>query len=156
MTGSSRIRRTGAGGKGTVFVGTFEHSLDGKGRVVLPVAFRHQLAERGIVSQYQGCLGLWTEDGFADVAARLTEKVRAGLAPQNAVRAFAADATEARPDAQGRIFLPQRLREYAGLDKDLVIIGAVDRAEIWDADRWRNLRNDADESFLAAVNELGI
>lgn len=145
-----------AAGRAVVFVGTFEHALDGKGRVVLPVAFRHQLAERGIVSQYQGCLGLWTEDGFADVAARLTEKVRAGLAPQDAVRAFAADATEARPDAQGRIFLPQRLRDYAGLERDLVIIGAIDRAEIWDAGRWHDLRSAADESFAAAVNELGI
>lgn len=144
------------GGKGNVFVGTFEHSLDGKGRVVLPVAFRHQLAERGIVSQYQGCLGLWTEEGFADVAARLTEKVRAGLAPQNAVRAFAADATEARPDTQGRVFLPQRLRDYAGLERDVVIIGAMDRAEIWNADRWHALRSEADESFRTAVDELGI
>jgi len=143
-------------GRAAVFVGTFEHALDGKGRVVLPVAFRHQLAERGIVSQYQGCLGLWTEDGFADVAARLTEKVRAGLAPQNAVRALAADAAEVRPDTQGRVFLPQRLRDYAGLERDVVIIGAVDRAEIWNADRWRDLRHDADESLLAAVNDLGI
>lgn len=139
-----------------MFVGTFEHSLDGKGRVVLPVAFRHQLADRGFVSQYQGCLGLWTEEGFNDVAARLTAKVREGLAPQDAVRAFAADATEVRPDAQGRIFLPQRLRDYAGLARDVVIIGAVDRVEIWEAERWARLRSDADESFLSAVNELGI
>jgi MraZ protein len=72
------------------------------------------------------------------------------------VRAFAAAATEAKPDAQGRIFLPQRLREFAGLTKDLVINGAVDRAEIWDASRWHDLRAGADESFLSAVNELGI
>lgn len=139
-----------------MFVGTFEHSLDGKGRVVLPVAFRHQLADRGFVSQYQSCLGLWTEEGFADVARRLTDKVREGLAPQNAVRAFSADAAEVRPDSQGRVFLPQRLRDYAGLNRDVVIIGAVDRAEIWDASRWQELRNDADESFLNAVNNLGI
>lgn len=139
-----------------MFVGTFEHSLDGKGRVVLPAAFRNQLAERGFVSQFQRCLGVWTEQGFEDMAHRLTEKVREGLAPHDAVRAFAADATEVAPDAQGRIFLPQRLREYATLDHDVVIIGALDRIEIWDTDRWRSLRRDADESFQTAVTELGI
>lgn len=139
-----------------MFVGTFEHSLDEKGRVVLPATFRHQLAERGFVSQYQGCLGLWTEEGFRDVAERLMEKVREGAAPQHAVRAFAADATEVRPDAQGRILLPQRLREYARLDRDVVVIGALNRIEIWDAAAWRDERGEADDSFLAAVTDLGI
>lgn len=139
-----------------MFVGTFEHSLDEKGRVVLPATFRNQLAQRGFVSQYQGCLGLWTEEGFRDVADRLMEKVREGAAPQSAVRAFAADATEVRPDSQGRILLPQRLRDHAHLDREVVVIGAIDRIEIWDADTWRSERSQADDSFIAAVNDLGI
>jgi MraZ protein len=154
--GGIRSARWPAGRKGNVFVGTFEHALDGKGRVVLPVAFRHQLADRGYVSQYQGCLGLWTEEGFKAMANRLMEKVREGKAPQNVVRAFAADAAEVRPDSQGRIFLPQRLREFAGLEREVVIVGAVERIEIWEAGRWRDLRNEADANFLDAVNELGI
>jgi MraZ protein len=139
-----------------VFVGTFEHTLDEKGRVVLPASFRSQLAERGYVSQYQGCLGLWTAEGFDDVAQRLMAKVREGAAPQNAVRAFAADATEVRPDSQGRILLPQRLRDHARLGSDVVIIGALSRIEIWDAQAWRAERGTADNSFLTAVTELGI
>jgi len=139
-----------------VFVGTFEHSLDDKGRVVLPVAFRNQLADRGYVSQYQGCLGVWTEAGFDEMAKRLMEKVREGAAPQNAVRAFASDATQVKPDSQGRIHLPQRLRELVGLDREVVVIGAIDKIEIWDAETWRTLRASADDSFLAAVNDLHI
>lgn len=139
-----------------MFVGTFEHTLDEKGRVVLPASFRSQLAERGYVSQYQGCLGLWTAEGFDDVAQRLMAKVREGAAPQNAVRAFAADATEVRPDSQGRILLPQRLRDHARLGSDVVIIGALSRIEIWDAQAWRAERGTADNSFLTAVTELGI
>ncbi|MCC5953583.1 MAG: division/cell wall cluster transcriptional repressor MraZ [Acidimicrobiia bacterium] len=139
-----------------MFVGTFEHTLDEKGRVVLPAAFRHHLASHGFVSQYQRCLGLWTEEGFRSVADRLMQKVREGLASQHALRAFSADATEVRPDSQGRILLPQRLREHAGLDRDVVLIGALDRVEIWDADSWRSVRNEADDQFLAAVDELGI
>lgn len=139
-----------------MFVGTYEHSVDGKGRVVLPSTFRAQLADRGYVSQYQGCLGLWTEQGFADVADRLMEKVREGLAQQDAVRAFAADATEVRPDSQGRILLPQRLREYAGIDRDVAVVGAINRVELWDAGSWHALRRRADDSLEAAVGDLGI
>jgi len=65
-----------------VFVGTFEHSLDEKGRLVLPSVFRHHLAERGFLSQWDECLGLWTPEGFAAVAERLTARVRAGEASQ--------------------------------------------------------------------------
>ena len=83
-----------------MFVGTFEHSLDDKGRVVLPSTFRSHLAERGFVSQFDNCLGVWTEEGFADVAKRLTEKIREGLAPQDAMRAFSANAAEVKPDSQ--------------------------------------------------------
>ncbi len=139
-----------------MFVGTFEHSLDDKGRLVLPSVFRSHLADRGYISQYESCLGLWTEEGFTDVARRLQGKVREGRASQNAVRAFAANATEVRPDSQGRITIPPRLREYAGLDRDVVVIGALDRIEIWDAARWRDITSAADDSLTSAVTELGI
>jgi MraZ protein len=139
-----------------VFVGTFEHSLDGKGRVVLPSQFRNELAGRGFIAQYQQCLGLWTQDGFTEVANRLRDKVREGLAPQNAVRALAANAVQVEPDAQGRILIPQRLRDYAGLSRDCAVIGALDRIEIWDAARWHEISGQADESLLAAVTDLGI
>jgi MraZ protein len=139
-----------------VFVGTFEHSLDGKGRVVLPSQFRNELAGRGFIAQYQQCLGLWTQEGFSEVANRLQDKVRQGLAPQNAVRALAANAVQVEPDAQGRILIPQRLRDYAGLDREVAIIGALDRIEIWHAPRWTEISSEADESLLAAVTDLGI
>ncbi len=139
-----------------MFVGTFEHSLDEKGRVVLPSAFRAQLAERGYLSQLDTCLGLWTEEGFADVTERLTGKIREGLAPQGALRSFAANAHEVRPDSQGRITIPQRLRTFAGLDRDAILIGNVGRAEIWDASRWAALSAEADESLSQAVTALGL
>ena len=139
-----------------MFVGTFEHSLDDKGRVVLPSTFRAQLVEKGFLSQWDRCLGLWTEDGFADVARRLTEKIRDGLAPQEAMRSFAANAHEVRPDSQGRITIPQRLREFAHLERDAVVIGAIDRIEIWDAARWTDQAGVADDSLIQAVTALGL
>lgn len=139
-----------------MFVGTFEHALDDKGRVVLPSAFRAHLAEKGFLSQFDACLGLWTEEGFADVAQRLTDKIRAGDAPQEAMRAFAANAHEVRPDSQGRITIPQRLRDFAALERDVVVIGAIDRIEIWNAGRWQQRSTQADESLTQVVSELGL
>ena len=103
-------REAESDGTRQVFVGTFEHSLDDKGRVVLPSTFRSHLADKGFISQLDDCLGLWTEDGFTEVATRLTQKVRDGLAPQDAMRAFSSAAAEVRPDRQGRVTIPQRLR----------------------------------------------
>jgi MraZ protein len=140
-----------------VFVGTFEHALDDKGRLVLPKSFRDPLTgTKGYLSQFDRCLGLWTEEGFADVARRLTDKVREGLAPQTALRSFSANASEVRPDSQGRITIPQRLREFASLEGETVLIGAIDRIEIWNAERWNDLSADADDSLIQAVTVLGI
>ena len=139
-----------------MFVGTFEHSLDDKGRVVLPSTFRAQMNDKGYLSQWDKCLGLWTEADFADVARRLTEKVRSGEAPQEAIRAFSANAHEVRPDSQGRITIPQRLREFAHLERDAVVIGAIDRIELWDASRWSDQSGIADDSLIQAVTALGL
>jgi len=139
-----------------MFVGTFEHSLDDKGRIVLPSVFRQHLRERGYLSQWDQCLGLWTPEGFEDVANRLTERVRAGEASQLALRAFAANAHEVKPDTQGRVGIPERLREFAHLDREVVVIGALDRIELWDAERWRSLGAASDQSLTEAVTRYGI
>jgi MraZ protein len=140
-----------------MFVGTFEHSLDDKGRVVLPVTFRSQLtASKGFLSQLDRCLGLWTEEGFADVARRLTDNIRDGKASQDAMRAFSANACEVSPDSQGRITIPQRLRDFAGLEGDAVLIGAINRIELWNASRWNDQTTSADDSLVKAVTALGL
>ncbi|MSW44703.1 MAG: cell division/cell wall cluster transcriptional repressor MraZ [Actinobacteria bacterium] len=139
-----------------MFVGTFEHSLDDKGRVVLPSTFRAQLADRGFLAQWDRCLGLWTEEGFSDAAERLTQRIRNGEVPQGALRAFAANAHEVRPDSQGRITIPQRLRDFAGLGRDAVVIGAIDRIEIWQTGRWTDQTELADDSLIQAVTALGL
>jgi len=124
--------------------------------VVLPSTFRAQLVDKGFLSQWDRCLGLWTEDDFRDVANRLTEKIREGLAPQEAMRAFASNAHEVRPDSQGRITIPQRLRDFAQLDRDAVVVGNIDRIEIWDAGRWNGQSGIADDALSQAVTALGL
>jgi MraZ protein len=121
------------------FVGTYEHGLDEKGRMVLPAKIRALLGETGMVGMADGCLGLWTIDGFDDIADRLAEKVQAGEASPTVLRKFMAFAAEVTPDQQGRVVIPQVLRDFAGLGSEVVVNGRRDRAEIWAKDRWTAL-----------------
>jgi MraZ protein len=140
-----------------VFVGTFEHSLDDKGRVVLPRSFRDSFTgTKGVLSKFDRCLGLWTEEGFDEMAQRLIQKVRDRETTQDALRAFAANAEKVQPDGQGRITIPTRLREFADLQGETVLIGTIDRIEIWNAARWQDQTTTADESYVKAVTALGL
>ena len=142
-----------------MFVGTFEHSLDEKGRVVLPAVFRGRLAEGGVVTKLDTCLAVWTAEGFDAVARTMVDKVRAGEANREVVRTFSADAHQVTPDGQGRIMLPPRLRDFAGLQRDVVVNGALDHLEIWDAERWTAVNRTGEEQLAREgyrLADLGI
>ena len=121
------------------FVGTHEHGLDDKGRMVLPAKIRAQLGESGMVGMADGCLGLWTTEGFDAIADRLAAAVAEGAAKPAVLRKFMAFAAEVTPDQQGRVVIPQVLRDHAGLGSEVVVNGRLDRAEIWARDRWATL-----------------
>ena len=125
----------------TRFVGTHEHGLDDKGRMVLPAKIRLQLGERGMVAMADECLGLWTLEGFDEIADRVAAAVEAREAEPAVLRKFMAYACEVTPDAQGRVVIPQVLRDYAGLGSEVVVNGRRDRAEIWAKERWEALVN---------------
>ena len=137
-----------------MFVGTFEHSLDDKGRMVLPAAYRPRLAGGGYVAKLDACLGIWSTEDFAAVLARMDERVKAGAVERSVARSFAADAHEFAPDGQGRVVIPQRLRDFAGLSGDVDVNGAIDHLEIWDRDRWAEERQAGDEQIAAAGYDL--
>ena len=138
-----------------MFLGTYEHSLDAKGRVILPAKFREQLeAGAYLAKSLDGCLALYDEEEFQKVALDMQEKARRGAIERNAVRSFAAGATEATPDRQGRISIPANLRTFAGLDRDLIVTGALTRIEIWDAARWREIDQQADRTLAGATPTL--
>ncbi|MDH4147662.1 MAG: division/cell wall cluster transcriptional repressor MraZ [Acidimicrobiia bacterium] len=139
-----------------MFVGTFEHSLDDKGRVVLPTAFRAHLADGAFLSQYDGCLALWAPDAFAGFVARLQDKVREGEASPNAIRVLTAATSEVKPDSQGRVTVPPRLRTFAGLEQEVVLTGALDHIEFWNPQRWAAISDQGDASLTDAVANLGI
>jgi MraZ protein len=147
-------------GSGSVFLGTYEHSLDAKGRVILPAKFREQL-ETGayLAKSLDGCLALYDAEEFERVAQEMQEKARRGALERNAVRSFAAGAAEATPDKQGRITIPAPLRTFAGLEREVVVTGVLSRIEIWDALRWREIDQQAERTLAGAtpnLDDLGI
>lgn len=130
-----------------MFVGTHERSLDDKGRLSLPASFRGHLGERCYLVNLGGSLGLYNEAGFAETVERLDERVRAGEATQNHKRRFSASVHEVKVDSQGRIVLPSGHRDLADLDGEVVLIGALNRIEIYRPDRWAEI-NDLDDGGL--------
>lgn len=132
-----------------MFLGEYQHSLDVKGRVILPAKHRDQLAEGGFVSKgIDGCLCVYTNEEWERVADEVRELSKRGTRERQAARTFFSGAADVTPDKQGRVAIPQPLRDYAGLERDVVVAGLYSRIEIWDAQRW-NERNRQGEHALA-------
>lgn len=139
-----------------MLIGEFSHSLDSKGRVNFPAKLRESLGISFYITKgLDGCLFVFPEkDWFT-----LEERVRALpiSKARNLQRFFFAGACKAEPDKQGRVLIPQNLREYAGLDKDIMITGAMVRAEIWDRRRWEEKCNEITSEMVAEeMDELGV
>ncbi|MBM3660782.1 MAG: division/cell wall cluster transcriptional repressor MraZ [Actinobacteria bacterium] len=138
-----------------MFLGEFQHSLDAKGRVILPADFRPSLAEGAVISAFTGgCLAVYTNEEFQRVSDDILGKLRTGEHELDAARAFFADAREVTPDRQGRVAIPQTLRDYAQLDKDVTVTGALTRIEIWATGRWQD-RKVAGRSALHEAGSSG-
>lgn len=141
-----------------MFLGEFHHSVDDKGRIVLPSKFRDLLLRGAIVSKGDGCLFVYTVDEFESVAADLREKSRTSKAAREAARSFFAGATDVTPDKQGRLTIPGSLRSYAHLEKDVTVLGVYSRIEIWDANTWgeRQQSGDASLADIETLPDIGI
>jgi len=131
------------------FLGEFQHSLDPKGRVILPARFRQILGERAVLTtQDDGCLAIWSPEEFEVKASEMNERRKGGTADRSVARAFFADADEFELTGQGRVSIPGTLREFAGLTQNVVVTGQYDHVEIWDAARWQQTKQ-AGSSELA-------
>ena len=130
------------------FMGTYTPKLDDKGRLILPAKFRDQLAEGLVVTQGQEkCLDVWPESVFMAEAERAQARGMTSRMGRDYARTLFASAEQGAPDKQGRISLTPALREYAALSRDVVVIGAMDRVEIWEPTRWREYSTSASEKF---------
>jgi MraZ protein len=119
-----------------VFVGRFEHSLDDKGRLVLPSSFRADVAPGAVLAPWDRCLALWRADEFDRVAQMIKTRLAEGPGDMDVLRLFFAAAHAVKPDSQGRFVVPEEHRSHAGLARDVVVAGQFDRIEIWDRVRF--------------------
>ncbi len=136
-----------------MFLGEYQHSLDAKGRVILPARFREELAGGGfLTSEIDGCLAIWTPDEFEVKAGEMKDRARGSVADRNVARAFFSGAVPADPDRQGRVAIPPHLRDFANLTRDVVLNGMYDHIEIWDAETWRSRRREGELGLAAGTS----
>lgn len=140
-----------------MFVGKFEHSLDDKGRIVLPTALRDELIGNGFLgSMDNGCLALWNRESYSEFVSLLKTQVRDKNSTPDALRKLASSTTTVKPDSQGRIGVSAEQRAFAGLESGAVIIGAIDHIEFWSPERWEEVEARGTDDLAHAVNELGV
>ncbi|MGI8393575.1 division/cell wall cluster transcriptional repressor MraZ [Leucobacter sp. Z1108] len=138
-----------------MFLGTFSPKLDDKGRLILPAKFRDELAEGMVVTRGQEhCLYVFSESEFAAMHERIREAPITSKQGRDYLRVFLSGAHAETPDKQHRVTIPAALRAYAGLERDLAVIGAGSRAEIWDAEAWQTYLSVQETAFSEIEEEV--
>ena len=121
----------------SLFIGEYRHSLDVKGRIIVPAKFRDGLNDKFVLTKgLDGCLFAYSKEEWANFEEKIKSLPLTNKDARAFVRFFFAGAVECEIDKQGRTLIPPMLREYAGLSKDIVIIGVSNRVEIWSQDKW--------------------
>jgi MraZ protein len=139
-----------------VLIGEYEHSLDTKGRLILPAKIREDMGETFIVTKgLDGCLFGFSQTEWANFEEKLKTLPLTNKNARDFVRFFLSGATECEMDKQGRFLIVANLREYANLEKDAVIIGVGTRIEIWNKEKWKAYNISAD-AIAENMTMLGI
>ena len=141
-----------------VFQGEFDHSVDDKGRVIIPTRFRSSLGERFYMTKgLSGCIFVYTESAYKELSETLSKQRQLDEHTMRLQRFFTS--TEASVDGQGRVAIPSKLREYAkiGEQGDVVIVGTGERLEIWSGESWDRYNEEmTPEMIRESARELGI
>ena len=138
-----------------MFLGTHAPRLDEKGRIFLPAKFRDGLAEGLVITKGQDrSLVVWPQREFAAHAHRLNEASRSNSKVRSHVRVFFSSAFDQIPDKQGRVTIPPQLREYAGLERDVVVVGNNTTVEIWDSTAWETYLTQNEPDFADLSEEV--
>jgi MraZ protein len=144
-----------------VFLGQYQHSLDEKGRVILPAKFRGQLEGGAYMARGRdGCVCVYPTDEWERVSKAMQELATRGTQERQAARSFFAGAAEVAPDRQGRVPVPVHLRDFAGLslEREVVVAGVLSRIEIWDSQKWATREQEGEQVISAAegIPDFGI
>ena len=126
-----------------VLIGEYEHSLDAKGRLIMPAKLREDLGEKFIITKgLDGCLFGFSQTEWTNFEEKLKTLPLTNKNARDFVRFFLSGATECEIDKQGRFLIASNLREYAGMEKEIAIIGVGTRIEIWNKDKWKKYNSD--------------
>lgn len=143
-----------------MLLGEYNHTLDTKGRLAMPAKLRESLGNKFMITKgLDGCLFVYDQEQWQLLEKKLAALPMSRKTARDFTRFLFGGACEAECDKQGRVLLPANLRQHASLEKDAVIVGVGNRAEIWDAQRWDeyNSANEEDMNELAEqLAELGI
>ena len=138
-----------------MFLGTHAPRLDDKGRLILPAKFREQLAAGIVLTRGQErCLYAFPMREFEEMHTKLRQAPVTSKQARDYLRVFLSGAADEVPDKQGRITIPPALRKYAGLSRDLAVIGAGTRIEIWDAAAWDTYLTEQEQAFAETAEEV--
>ena len=138
-----------------MFLGTYEPRLDDKGRLILPAKYREQLQGGLVMTRGQEhCLYVFPMAEFETMQEQLRQAPLASKEARSYLRVFLSGALDEVPDKQGRITIPAYLRTYAGLDRDLSVIGTGNRIEIWDQTAWNQYLMDQESAFADREDEV--
>ena len=142
------------------FIGEFYHTVDTKGRVIIPQKFREQLGSLFYISKgLDGCLWISPEEEWKDFREKLRELPTIDKASRQFKRFFTSGATECEVDKQGRVLIPQPLRNYAGIEKEAVLVGTDNRIEVWGRDNWMDqsdLSSEKMDEIAMHLSNVGV
>ncbi len=134
--------------------GEYQHNLDAKGRVILPAKLREEIGDSFYVTKgFEGCLAVYSADEFEKLGRSILELPGNMREARRLQRTIITGAHFCEADKQGRFVIPPNLREFAGLDKEAVVVGSVNHAEIWSAERWDEYLNGDDSMSLEDAAE---
>lgn len=138
-----------------LLLGTYTPKIDAKGRVALPAKFRSQLGQGLVMSRGQErCVYLLPFDEFRRIASQIQRTSVGNKAAREYLRVFLSGAVDQEPDKQGRVVVPQMLRDYANLGSDIVVIGVGTRAELWNKDAWESYLAQKEEGYSDIADDV--
>lgn len=143
-----------------MFLGEFSHTIDDKGRLTIPAKFRDELESGVVITRgLDGCLWAYGRSEWEELAEKIAKLPSTNQAARNFSRFMFSSAFDSIPDRQGRILLPQPLRDYAGIQNKTIIIGVKNKLEIWNPAKWTEVVTAVEqdtEAVVAQLQDLGI
>lgn len=137
-----------------MLIGQYDHSLDGKNRLFIPAKLRQNVRKFIITSGLEGCLFVYTPDNWKKITERLKALPLTKADARKFMRTFLSGASESDLDDQGRILIPRNLCSYANIRKEAIVVGVLDRIEIWSKSNWERYRKEAEKKFVEVAEKL--